>query len=222
MLFETKNKTHQNFIPFLVITSLVLLAIGCTENPSASDEEITEEMLAGESATLGTGETDVWAVMFTGRDSLAFNIGLNIPMDVINNPPQNHPDTVSLDFPDEVQVNTAVQFVTATWPVETGDGDTVILAQFYLEPKSESGDFDYTIPASAQDAIHLGIDGDNLVYYELVLSQNTLKKEEDKPLMIPTPASAQVPDVVPTTFLADFQEDNNRYAMTWTGLDAGE
>ncbi len=143
-------------------------------------------------------------------------------MNVITNPPQDHPDTVSLEFPDEVQENTAVQSATATWPVETGDGDTVVLARFYLLPQSESGGFNYTTPASAQDAIRLGIDGDQLVYYEIILSQNTLIQEVDKPLMIPTPASAQVPDVLPTTFFADYQEENDRCAMTWTGLDASE
>lgn len=205
----------------ILVVLALLFAAGCSGNLTESEkEEITEELLKGESDELGDGTTNVWAMMFTGRDSLTFSIGLNIPMNVLSDAQQDVPDTVSLNFPDEVRDNTAVQFVRAVWPYTINGSEPLVLARFFVVNQDQAGTMAYPTPTTVSDTIRLGVHQSELVFYELLIRQSTLLQQQDTPLQIPQPENALVPEVIPTEFFADFQEEQGRYAMTWNGLDA--
>ncbi|HKJ66542.1 MAG TPA: hypothetical protein VKA68_01185 [bacterium] len=204
------------------ITLFLFVVTSCSENPASSEQkqEISEELIKGESADLGDCSSNVWALMFTGRDSLSFSIGLNIPVNVIADAQSDDPDTITLNFPDVVREDTAVQYVEAFWPFTLQGSEPILLARFFLISREEAGTIEYSLPSEVENTIRPGIHQDELVYYELMITQTTLLEESDTPLQIPQPAEAQIPEVVPTDFIADFQEENNRYAFTWEGLNA--
>jgi|GEM_PF-6694731 len=220
---DTLNHLRLNLPVILLAGGIILFMMGCSENPTGSeDEELTEEFLAGESAEMGDGTSNVWARMFTGRDSLFFSIGLNVPMNVIENAETGQPDTLILSFPGEVRENTAVQFVGAVWPVVVPGSEPMIVARFYLVSQFEAAAIPVSVPSMVRDTIRAGVHQGELVYYELMIRQSTLMQEQDTPLHIPQPEEAEVPAVIPRVFVADYQEENDRYALTWEGLETPE
>lgn len=203
-------KKARLILPISII-ALLLCMMHCSE-----DDEVQDVFIRGESAKFGVGEANVWgsAFFFTGRDSIV-SIGLNVPLKIIVNTEQNETDTVLLNFPDVVRENTAMQFVEAMWPSTVNESEPFMLARFFLIGQQQASALNFTMPSTVKDTIRLGMNQNELVYYELMIKQSTLLEMSDIPLQIPETGNTLIQGNVPTEFLADYQQDDSRYALTW-------